>query len=97
MYTADMRPCNTAVLIAVLTTTQGKTAEGHRAESASTICAVGFQIVIAKCCTPDNTALFDKHLECLEVRGDTVGQPPSAEIRVSNMPALKAKKLGKPP
>jgi hypothetical protein len=27
--------------------------------------------------------------------GDTVGQPPSAEIRVSNMPSLKAKKLGK--
>jgi len=28
---------------------------------------------------------------------DTVGQPPSAEICVSNMPALKAKKLGKFP
>jgi hypothetical protein len=40
VYTADMRPCNAAVLIAVLTTTQGKTAEGQRAESASTICAV---------------------------------------------------------
>jgi hypothetical protein len=31
----------------------------------------------------------------LENRADTVGEPPSAEIRVSNMPALKAKKLGK--
>jgi hypothetical protein len=31
------------------------------------------------------------------IRADTVGQPPSAEIRVSNMPALKAKKLGKLP
>jgi len=31
------------------------------------------------------------------IRPDTVGQPPSAEIRVSNMPALKAKKLGKLP
>jgi DNA topoisomerase VI subunit B len=28
---------------------------------------------------------------------DTVGQPPGAEICVSNMPALKAKKLGKLP
>jgi hypothetical protein len=33
------------------------------------ISVVGFQIVIAKFCTPDNTALFDKHLECLEKRG----------------------------
>jgi hypothetical protein len=28
---------------------------------------------------------------------DTVGQPPSAEIGVSNMPSLKAKKLRKLP
>jgi hypothetical protein len=28
-------------------------------------------------------------------RSDTVGQPPSAEIGVSNMPSLKAKKLRK--
>jgi hypothetical protein len=28
---------------------------------------------------------------------DTVGQPPSTEIGVSNMPALKAKKLRKLP
>jgi hypothetical protein len=28
---------------------------------------------------------------------DTVGQPPSAEIRVTHLPSLKAKKLGKLP
>ena len=33
----------------------------------------------------------------LENRGDTVGQPPGAEICVPNMPALKAKKLSKLP
>jgi hypothetical protein len=32
---------------------------------------------------------------CLENEGDTVGEPPSAEICVSHMPAWKAKKLGK--
>jgi hypothetical protein len=32
-----------------------------------------------------------------EKTADTVGQPPGAEICVSNMPALKAKKLGKLP
>jgi hypothetical protein len=31
------------------------------------------------------------------IRADTVGQPPGAEICVSNMPALKAKKLRKLP
>jgi hypothetical protein len=35
----------------------------------------GFPIAAAKFCTPDNIALFDKHLECLEKRGDTVGEP----------------------
>ena len=35
--------------------------------------------------------------EVSEKRSDTVGQPPGAEIGVSNMPALKAKKLGKLP
>jgi hypothetical protein len=30
-------------------------------------------------------------------RGDTVSEPPSAEIRVSHMPSSKAKKLGKLP
>jgi hypothetical protein len=29
-----------------------------------------------------------------EKRADTVGEPPSAEIRVSHMPAWKAKTLG---
>src|SRR5207237_3740960 len=33
----------------------------------------------------------------LRVRWDTVGQPPSAEICVSNMPSLKAKKLRRLP
>ena len=33
----------------------------------------------------------------LEKPPDTVGQPPSAAIRVSHMPAWKAKKLGKLP
>jgi hypothetical protein len=32
---------------------------------------------------------------CLTKRPDTVGQPPSAEICVSHMPASKAKKLRK--
>jgi len=31
----------------------------------------------------------------LEKRTDTVGQPPSTEIGVLNMPSWKAKKLGK--
>jgi hypothetical protein len=30
-------------------------------------------------------------------RADTVGEPPSAEMCVSHMPSLKAKKLGKLP
>src|SRR5215831_16656450 len=30
-----------------------------------------------------------------QLRGDTVGQPPSTEIDVPNMPSLKAKKLSK--
>ena len=30
---------------------------------------LGFPIAITKFCTPDNTALFDKHLECLEKLG----------------------------
>jgi hypothetical protein len=34
-------------------------------------------------------------LRCLEKPGDTVGQPQSAEMCVSHMPSLKAKKLGK--
>ena len=32
---------------------------------------------------------------CLKKRPDTVGQPPSTEIGVLNMPSWKAKKLGK--
>ena len=32
---------------------------------------------------------------CLKKQSDTVAQPPSAEIGVSHMPALKAKKLRK--
>jgi hypothetical protein len=54
-----------------------------------------FPIVIGKFCTPDNIALFDKHLECLEKRGDTVGELRTAEICVSYMSSLKAKKLEK--
>jgi hypothetical protein len=38
---------------------------------------IGFPIAIAKICTPDNIALFDRHLACLEKRGDTVGEPTS--------------------
>jgi hypothetical protein len=32
-------------------------------------CGRGFPIAAAKFCTPDNIALFDKHLGCLEKRG----------------------------
>jgi hypothetical protein len=35
--------------------------------------------------------------KCLTKRRDTVGQPPSTEIGVLNMPSLKAKKLRKLP
>jgi hypothetical protein len=38
---------------------------------------------------------FDPHL--VDKRPDTVGQPPSTEIGVPNMPSLKAKKLRKLP
>jgi hypothetical protein len=34
---------------------------------------------------------------CLTKGRDTVGEPPSAEIRVTHMPSLKAKKAGKLP
>ena len=41
--------------------------------------AVGFPIAITKFCTLDNIAFFDKHLECLEKRGDgIVGSVPIA-------------------
>jgi hypothetical protein len=43
-------------------------------------CRYGFQIVIAKFCTPDNTALFDKHLECLEKRVVVVCSPTTTHI-----------------
>jgi len=48
VYTADMRPLNAAVLIAVLTTTQCKTAEGQRAESASATCAADTVACLAR-------------------------------------------------
>src|SRR5262249_51202279 len=37
------------------------------------------------------------HAKSCKKRADTVGQPPSAEMCVSNMPALKTKKLRKLP
>ena len=46
--------------------------------------------------SPENSPLFSY---AVESPGSwvTVGQPPSTEIGVPNMPALKAKKLGKLP
>jgi hypothetical protein len=42
--------------------------------------------------------LKDKGLEFANsIRPDTVGQPPSTEIGVPNMPSLKAQKLSKCP
>jgi len=48
VYTADRRPLNAAVLIAVLTTTQCKTAEGQRTESASATCAADTVACLAR-------------------------------------------------
>jgi len=48
VYTADMRPLNAAVLIAVLTTTQCKIAEGQRTESASATCAADTVACLAR-------------------------------------------------
>jgi hypothetical protein len=42
-------------------------------------------------------SMFETYLVYLDKPPDTVGQPPRAEICVSNMPALKAKKLRKLP
>src|SRR5215813_9646731 len=47
---------------------------------------------------PSTTLIHHLVVELLpEKRADTVGQPPGAEICVSNMPSKKAKKLRKPP
>jgi len=48
VYTADRRPLNAAVLIAILTTTQCKTAEGQRTESASATCAADTVACLAR-------------------------------------------------
>ena len=48
----------------------------------------------------DVTAIADRAFAIAhqhQQRADTVGQSPSAEIRVTHMPSLKAKKLGKLP
>jgi hypothetical protein len=58
---------------------------------------MGFPIVSTPLCTPDHIIVFDQHVERLTKPSDTVGQPNSAEIYVSHMPSLKAKKLGKLP
>jgi hypothetical protein len=42
----------------------------------------------------DTIALFDERLRCLEKGWDTVGEPRSAEVCMSYMPSLKAKKAG---
>jgi hypothetical protein len=34
-------------------------------------------VIEAQCCTPDNIALFDERLRCLEKPSDTVGEPQS--------------------
>ena len=50
------------------------------------------------CAGPNIKVLKDKDLEFANsIRPDTVGQPPSTEIGVPSMPALKAKKLRKLP
>ena len=45
---------------------------------------------------PGVKRFFRALLKCRIKRTDTVGQPPGAEIFVSHMPSLKAKKLEQP-
>jgi len=48
-------------------------------------------------CTTKGAKDCEGFVHGLRELGDTVGQPPSTEIGVLNMPSLKAKKLRKPP
>ena len=45
--------------------------------------------------SPGGSNFGSVHSYCLTKRPDTVGQPPSTEMGVLNMPSLKAKKLRK--
>lgn len=47
------------------------------------VLGIGFPIAIAKFCTLDNIALFDKHLKCLEKRGlkETSNRVPAETLK----------------